>query len=99
MVPVSPFVLDSQTESGNEAIEMVRAGRLHFAFSPKYFGPKSTGWMSFPSDGLSLWRGFGEFVVTRFKFQPARRFAILQYTSIASASCCFSMCSPSVCAT
>ena len=31
--------------------------------------------------------------------QPASCFAILQYKSIASASCCFSMYSPSVCAT
>jgi hypothetical protein len=78
-----------------------RAARFDFASSHKCFGPKSAGWMSFPSDCLS--RSLCDAVVrssfTRFQIQPASCFAILQYKSMASASCCFSMYSPAVCAT
>jgi hypothetical protein len=61
--------------------------------------PTGTGKFSLRlSFSVALWR-CGEVVVTRFQIQPASCFAILQYKSIASASCCFSMYSPSVCAT
>ncbi len=53
----------------------------------------------FPPPILGVSVRHGEAALTRFQIQPASCFAILQYKSIASESCCFSMYSPSVCAT